>query len=473
MRSLAVRLPLLAVAVLAGSLAAATLVAYRLLLVSSVADLDRALRDEQQRFAAAVAAEVVEAVAERDQPLAEISAAVVLDAAREYQATVPGSSDVLSVATVAGERVDVPRTGPELRSLLREGLPATPPGRIVTRTTGIGRVRSLVAPIAVGPRQIGALQLVGWLEPARREAVSALPRLVAAAVAGLVLGGSLLALVLRRAVAPLRDLAATARATDLADLSARVAVPAEDDEVGALARDFNAMLERLADAAEERRRFLSTVSHELRTPITAARGHLEVLAATASDEATATTADVVANELRRMSLLVEDLLALARAEARGFVLPRPTSLPRLFDDLRLRLAGLQADTVVVEAPPDVALEADPDRLAQALGNLVVNALVHAPAGTPVRVSARVDAAGVHLVVSDEGPGIAPEVRAGAFEPFVTGGGSASTGLGLAVVKAVAEAHGGTAQILDGVPGTTVVLSLPPPATTGPREPALG
>jgi two-component system OmpR family sensor kinase len=172
---------------------------------------------------------------------------------------------------------------------------------------------------------------------------------------------------------------------------------------------------------------------------------------------------VVREELQRISRLVEDLMALARAEMDDFVVTVPMRVDRFFDDLELRLTGLGTTDVELRRPEPIEMVGDADRLAQALLNLIVNASVHTPPGTPIVVSARRDGSSVVFSVHDDGPGIDPAIRDRLFQPFVRGHGSGihrSTGLGLAVVAAVVEAHRGTVRFDTGVHGTTIELRIP-------------
>lgn len=460
MRSLLVRLPLLATAALAVALAASTVVVFEVLLVSGRSDLESAIEREQRR----VATSVIDALPIRAQDV-DVRAAV-----NGYLRRNPGNESYATLVRVGDELLRAESAPVEVLRLQAGGeLPSSLPGEVVGLDTAEGEILSFVAPLVVEGREVATVQVLGPLEPVRHDAFRTLRRLGVAAGASLVLGGGLVALALRRALGPLRQLAATARSTELESLSARVPGPDRRDEVGDLAREFNRMLDRLERAAASRQEFLATISHELRTPLTIARGHLEVLeAADGVDPARVRRATVVVlEELARMGRLVDDLMALARSEAEDFVVLGPLDLGEFFDDLRLRVAGLGLTDVRVVDPPDAMLAADGDRLAQALLNLVVNAAVHTPPGTPVEVAATVGEGWVDLVVRDEGPGIEPDIRDRAFEPFVHGrtpGRPTSTGLGLAVVAAISAAHDGQVAMRSGPTGTTVTLRLAAPGS---------
>ena len=165
----------------------------------------------------------------------------------------------------------------------------------------------------LGDEQVAVYQVVAPLEPIRQEALRSAFLIGAASLVALIVGGILLGVTLRRSLTPLQELAATARSTHLQSLDMRVVEPETDDEVGALAREFNHMLERLQAASDQQRTFMASVSHELRTPITIARGHLELLTSKAFDDpaARAETVEILEEELARMGRLVEDLFAIA------------------------------------------------------------------------------------------------------------------------------------------------------------------
>ena len=287
--------------------------------------------------------------------------------------------------------------------------------------------------------------------------------------------GAMALWVLRLGVRPLAHMAETAGAIAAGDLSQRVEHADERTEAGQLGTALNAMLEQIEVAFDERaateerlRRFVADASHELRTPLTSIRGYAELWRAGGLRD----SGDVgeamrrMEQEARRMGLLVDDLLLLARLD-QGRPLERvPLAFDRLVDD-----AVRDARAVEPERPIDLMVEpatvlGDDHRLRQVVGNLLANARVHTPPGTPVHVSLRGAGDRVRLEVSDEGPGLAPDEAARIFERFYRAdkartrarGGS---GLGLSIVAAVAEAHGGRVSV-DTAPGAGArfVVDLP-------------
>jgi two-component system, OmpR family, sensor kinase len=461
MRSLSVRVPVLAMSILAMSLVSAALIAYELLLVAGRRDLDAVLGRERARFERSMLHMTQEVIGEAT-PID--ATRMVRRAVTEYMALHPSTESYLIVVRMEGDVLSSPGGPEELVELRdRSQLPTSTPGEVETLDTPLGRIRSLSARIIVDGEEVSAFQVAGSLEPIRQEALSELRRLAVAGVLSLVLGGTLVALVLRRTLASLRSLARAARSVELTDLGIRVPEPKRADEVAVLAEEFNRMVDRLERAVRSRQELFAAASHELRTPITIARGHVETLKAARDDPAAlAETVAIIREELVRMGRLVEDLMALARADTEDFVHLEPVSLPDFFDDLRLRLAGLGMEDVTFEPVADIVIRADPDRLAQAMLNLVVNARLHNPPETRIEVGVTNRRDEVAVFVRDDGRGIPSSIRDRAFEPFVRDpeeDAEQSTGLGLAVVRAVAAAHGARAELETGPTGTRVTLPL--------------
>jgi two-component system, OmpR family, sensor kinase len=463
LRSLRFRIPATAVAVFAISLAVASLLAYELLLQDGRRDIDVVIAREQERFEVSMNALLAEARG-GEESLSDEEA--LRSAVRRYLQLNPSTASYWTIVTFAdGSRLAAANGPPELEPLYRAG--ALPSGELNVRETietDAGDVRTSTVPIVLGDEQAATLQIVSPLAPVAAEAADAAWLVAAAAGLSLLLGGILLTASLWRSLTPLGALAAAARATELRSVGDRVEVPDTDDEVGLLAAEFNTMLDRLDAAAAAQDTFMASIGHELRTPITIARGHLEVLQTLDRDDPDAVreTVAIVQDELTRMGRLVDDLMAIARADMDDFVRPREVELVGWFEELELRLAGTDVGPQVrILPPPPVLVRADPDRLAQAVLNLVTNAHVHTPPGTTVEVTATCEDDHLALAVSDDGPGIPAEIRDRLFEPFVRAGEApTSTGLGLSVVRAVAEAHGGEVIATSGEAGSRIELRLP-------------
>jgi signal transduction histidine kinase len=249
-------------------------------------------------------------------------------------------------------------------------------------------------------------------------------------------------------------------------------VPAAKDEVQRLAETLNDMLARLETAFAHERRFVADASHELRTPLALLKTELEL--ALRHPRTRAELEDALrsaAEETDRLTALADELLLIARSDQGGVpVNPEPLAsgevLATVAERFAARASGL-GRTIEIEQG-DLAFDADPKRIEQALGNLVENALVHG-AGTIGLAAARRDGR-IELRVSDEGPGFPAGFAERAFDRFSRADEARSrsgSGLGLAIVEAIAKAHGGTAGVSAGSP-TEGWISLP--AGPEPRRP---
>ncbi|MDX6664849.1 MAG: two-component system, OmpR family, sensor kinase [Solirubrobacteraceae bacterium] len=291
--------------------------------------------------------------------------------------------------------------------------------------------------------------------------------LLAGALATLaaLLGGVIVA---SRVAAPLRRMAGVASRVDGGDLGPRMAIRNRRDEVGVLAESFDHMLDRLQDAFDRQSAFVADASHELRTPLTVIRGQLEVLAL-ADDpdhDEIRRVERLVRTEIARMDRLVDDLLLLAQADGAGFLRLRTISLSDFLGDLVRGLADTAPRRLTLGDVPAIEIEADEDRLAQALRNLLANALAHTTDDGRIRLEAHRDGSRLRFIVDDDGPGIPAAQRAVVFDRFhrldpgrsrAEGG----VGLGLSIVRAIAQAHGGRA-FADTSPwgGARMVIEIP-------------
>jgi signal transduction histidine kinase len=275
-----------------------------------------------------------------------------------------------------------------------------------------------------------------------------------------------------RVSAPLRRMAGIAARVDAGELEPRMDTGNGRGEVSALAETFNHMLDRLTGELKGQRDFIADASHELRTPITVIRGQLEVLATqeNPSAEDVRRAERHVQGEITRISRLVDDLLLLAQADHTNFLRPEEIDLEQYVAQLWDGVS-LTADRRFELGPVPVGtLRADPDRLAQALRNLAANAIRHTAEGDGL-VRLEVEARGpdrVRFAVIDDGPGIQPPERERIFERFhrtdpARSRAEGGAGLGLAIVRAIAEAHGGDVRAVEprpGQPGARVELELP-------------
>jgi signal transduction histidine kinase len=310
-------------------------------------------------------------------------------------------------------------------------------------------------------------------------------------------GGALIALLavcgnwlIGRGLAPLRRMAYTADLiTRSGDLAARMPEAGGQQETGRLAAAINTMLDRIQHSFSARlrsehkvRQFAADASHELRTPLTTIRGYAELYRANAlGPDELPNAMRRIEQEAERMSMLVAELLELAR-------LDRSTSLDLSETDLTVLANDAVADARAVEpdrevrtsVPGSLLVTADEPRIRQVLANLLGNVRAHTPPGTPATVRLYTKGSGAVIEVSDRGPGMSEHDAAMAFDRFHRGDGAlaagvtgrarpdrhdgteaASSGLGLSIVKAIATAHGGYADLSSGLgQGTTVRLWIP-------------
>jgi two-component system, OmpR family, sensor kinase len=288
------------------------------------------------------------------------------------------------------------------------------------------------------------------------------------ALLGALLGGYLIGTRLSR---PLRNMAAVAARVDAGDLHPRIHdLDGLGQEVKVLADAFNHMLDRLTDAFAGQRAFVADASHELRTPLTVIRGQLEVLAAQPAPAGAEVrrVERLVQSEIARISRLVDDLLLLAKAEQTQFLRIEPIELGPHVRELWDGMSLLAQRRFELGPVPRGTLRADPDRLAQALRNLIGNAIDHTAAGQGlVRMLVQELPGGrIRFAVEDDGPGIPAVQRERVFDRFyrtdtARDRASGGTGLGLAIVSAIAEAHGGSVAA-EGSPegGARMEIELP-------------
>jgi len=289
-----------------------------------------------------------------------------------------------------------------------------------------------------------------------------------------VVAGTLLALVgglwlAGRAMRPIAALTQTARRiTETSDPHMRVPQSEAEDEVAELARTLDEMLHSLAASRAEtelalarQRQFVADASHELRTPLTSILANLELLA----DELDGEQGEAARGALRsskRMRRLVADLLLLARADAKRELPHEPMDLGRVVVEAAAEL-GPVADGHLLDVNTEHAVVSGaPDDLHRLVLNLMENAIKHTPPGTHVRAEVEHQNGHVVFTVADDGPGIPEDLRDRIFERFTRGDGDrgGSFGLGLSIVRAVAESHHGTVALAPDPSGTRFVVTLP-------------
>ncbi|NJC20947.1 signal transduction histidine kinase [Arthrobacter pigmenti] len=274
------------------------------------------------------------------------------------------------------------------------------------------------------------------------------------------LGTAVLATLLGMALAgrilrPLRSLAETALSISETDLTKRIDIRGRD-EASRIAEAFNDMLERLDQAFTTQRQFLDDTSHELRSPLTVIRGHIELLELDETPQERAATIALVTDEIDRMNQIVSDLFLLAKAEQPDFLHLESINLRDLVLSMHRKMTALGKRDWQVQVPPSTRFTGDRHRLTQAMLQLADNAVKHTDDDAAIRLGADVAKGQIRLWLADSGAGIADVDAEHIFTRFrkgtvnVPGGhpNRGGAGLGLSIVSAIAEAHHGSAALVE-------------------------
>lgn len=452
--SLTRRLVLRALLVMVLVVGGITALTYELVLVSGRNDVDDLLSQESELLSDTLG-EQMPTAAGLD---GVVSGPEAERAARRALSIRPSGARHVSLIHVDGVRLQSTGGPSRVAGLMRgDEAPASVPGVARTMDTDVGRVRVLDTPITdATDEEIAVITVVAPLDVVHDTAATVL--LVTALAGGVGVGGGGIALwlVVRRTLAPVREVSAAAQEISPADLTTRVPVPDTHDEVTELATEINRMLTRIEQADTGRRRYLAAISHEVRTPLAVAEGHLELLGGP--------EAEIVHAELERLRRVLEDLMAVARGGDEIDADRGPVFLPDLFDAVRTRVESLPFARSVVfhKASPQVVL-GDQARLEQCLMNLISNAIDHNPPDVVVDVATDVDEGTVALTVTDDGSGVDPDLLPHVFEPFVTtrsGRTGGLVGLGLPIVRSLVKAQGGRVAMDSGPGGSSVRILLP-------------
>jgi two-component system OmpR family sensor kinase len=328
-------------------------------------------------------------------------------------------------------------------------------------TKAFGEVWVTVVPVR-NKRGEGALVLLNFLEDEHEELRRTMGTYALVALLALGMIVSIANLQSRRLLAPLTTLEETAREITATDISRRIPERGNDD-ITALTRTINNMLDRLEAGFASQRQFLDDAGHELRTPLTVLRGHLELLDGEDPTEV-AETRDLLLDEIDRMSRLVGELIVLAKSRRPDFLVPSEVDVDEFTHAIAAKARGLgDRDWQIDEVGQGVA-RFDAQRLTQAVLQLADNAVKHTDAGGVIAIGSAIDAAALRLWVRDTGDGVPEADRQAIFERFTRSSvrdGDEGFGLGLSIVKAIVEAHGGEVHVRDALPrGAVFEMSLP-------------
>jgi len=433
-----------------------------------IARVDRDLESTAASIRAFTTPEQLRTLGQRPNPGANSQATMILDATGATVLLIPAGTPTrptpppdlanFSVADL------VARAGEPFARHAAQGSSVTY-RVLVSKFGNNGDVLVLAAPITDQQetiRQLATIQLV-------------------AAVAALVVIGSLVWLFSRVGIKPIEDMIGVATAIGGGDLGARIGPDANSTEVARLAEALNAMLNQLQaafagkEASEARlRRFAADASHELRTPLTTIQGWADLYASGGanSPEMLSKAMDRIGRETQRMSALVEDLLLLARLDQQRPLDHAPLDLRAVVADCVEDLRTIQPGRpVTFELPPEpVVVHGDEARLRQVVANLLTNIRVHTDPDVAAHITLCIDGAGAKLVIADDGPGLTEQDATRAFDRFYRSEdsrarSSGGTGLGLAIVHSVVEAHDGTITLAS-APGEGVSFTIWLPVEQG-------
>jgi heavy metal sensor kinase len=327
--------------------------------------------------------------------------------------------------------------------------------------------RVYASPIQDNGQLLGTLQIAQSLESvetALRQLVLALALIIPLTLMLATFGGMWFA---RRALAPIDDITRAAQRISAQDLHQRLNLNLPNDEVGRLARTFDAMLARLDDAFRREREFTDNASHELRTPLTVMRGEIDVALQRPRERAEyERVLGSLGADVEQLTRTAEDLLMLARADAQQLALSNEAlnalELLQVVSDELQPIADARHITLDVGADPALAFWGDEQKMLRVLLNLVDNALKFSTPDTRVSLTASREGERVVMRVGDQGPGIPPDALPHIFDRFYRGtnGRASGAGLGLAIARALVEAQGGTITVESAVgQGTTFTIYM--------------
>jgi signal transduction histidine kinase len=351
---------------------------------------------------------------------------------------------------------------PELRTSIRRWATLTTPDARRLDTSQ-GALLYLGVPFETRAGSVSGTFVVANFPAEERQEIDNAIRVAGQVSVAVFLLASLLAWGLAgRVLAPLRLLNEAARSITETDLTRRISVTS-NDEVSQVASTFNDMLDRLESAFVAQRRFIDDAGHELRTPITVIRGHLELLGDDPVERKEALA--LVMDELNRMGRIVNDLLLLAKAQESDFLSLETVDVGSLIAEVHAKARSLATRRWTLEAAPGGIIVGDRQRLTQALMQLAQNAVQHTTHEDTVALGAALHNHEARFWVSDTGPGIPLEEQDRIFERFTRGRKghrqSEGAGLGLSIVRAIAEAHGGRIELWSRPPaGATFEIVVP-------------
>lgn len=330
--------------------------------------------------------------------------------------------------------------------------------------TDAGKVRYHVVPVQ-SEVDSGALVAAFFVDASAAEVNQLVIQFAEISLALFVIASLLGWWITGRVLEPVRRLRDTAHAIGESDFSRRIEVsPSSGDEFSALANEFNEMLDRIEDSFAVQRQFVDDAGHELRTPLTIVRGHLEMLEKDPSQ--TQSSLPIIKDEVMRMARLVQDLQTLTKSNQPGFVNFARVNLFDLCDELFVKASSLaERDWRVTHPARNSFAEIDRQRITQAMLQLCENASRHTKPGQAIEIACKVSRRDATFSVADAGTGIPESERERILQRFARGSNqdadSAGSGLGLAVVSAITDGHGGRVEISESQFGGAQVSMVVP------------
>lgn len=445
-------------AVMAVAVGALVIVAYSITMRTLTAEMDRALQREASAFSAAVAG----------APTGES----LVGATRGYlYARTGGEAGLSPILSVVFPQGRVVSNSPlRIEDVLSSGSLETSASRSGLSNLGFDGTtyRVLSVPVLSQGARAGTFLAALSLDSARDTARRVSYTLAAAGLVAMALGVILADWASRRALAPLRAMAAEAAEVTHAQPGRRLSYEGPADELGSLADSVNAMLARLENSFDDQRAFVADASHELRTPVAVIRGNVELLRGGRLEPSGAEESlEMIEHEAVRMGRLLDELLALARLESGTTRAFQPLELRTLVDEVAARARALGERKIVCEGDCDMWVEGDPDLLDQALVNIARNAIAHTSEGGTITLSCSAMDSIVRVSIADDGAGIPEADLERVFDRFYRApgtsrpDGSGGAGLGLAIARRLVELHGGTISVENVEPhGARFSLELP-------------
>ena len=326
--------------------------------------------------------------------------------------------------------------------------------------TDVGNARYLFVPVISGESN-GALVAVIFSDIEAAPIVDLLLRFLVIALSSMVaiigVGYWAAGVVVR----PIERLTKFAQRIGEESLQDRLPITGDSRELDELAAEFNHMLERLEEAFRSQREFIDVAGHELRTPLTIIRGHFDLAKRNPGDSSA--SMDIIEDELHRMSRLVQDLQTLTRSSSPEFIVRENLNLANLTRDLKSKAKTLSKRRIVVNGATGT-WSLDQQRISQAVLQLLENALKYSGVRAKIILSFQPTDSNLEISVEDSGPGVPVDIRERIFDPFVRGKGQQNidgAGIGLSLVRAIAQAHGGRATLMESeLGGSKFILSIP-------------